>query len=93
MVNWLIAEHKSQGLFQMVAGTYELEQFWLFAISGKEGEEQARRLQTELSEQWIYACSGITCECPSLRRGLAASAPAPRGAREGGKYRRGGSRT
>ena len=40
MVNWLIAEHKSQGLFQMVAGTYELEQFWLFAISGKEAKSR-----------------------------------------------------
>ena len=27
----------------MVAGAHELEQFWLFAISGEEGQERARR--------------------------------------------------
>jgi LmbE family N-acetylglucosaminyl deacetylase len=49
VVNWVIAEHKSQGLFQMVSGAHELEQFWLFAISGKDGQERIRRLRTELS--------------------------------------------
>ncbi|HLH20004.1 MAG TPA: PIG-L family deacetylase [Bryobacteraceae bacterium] len=34
VVNWVIAEHKSQGLFQMDSGKYDLEQFWLFEVSG-----------------------------------------------------------
>ena len=37
VVNWVIAEHKSQGLFQMDAGRQELEQFWLFSVSGHSG--------------------------------------------------------
>ncbi len=34
VVNWVIAEHKSQGLFQTDCGKYDVEQFWAFAISG-----------------------------------------------------------
>jgi hypothetical protein len=32
-VSWVIAEHKSQGLFQNDYRKHELEQFWLCAIS------------------------------------------------------------
>jgi LmbE family N-acetylglucosaminyl deacetylase len=34
IVNWVIAEHKSQGLFQMDCGKHDLEEFWLFEVSG-----------------------------------------------------------
>ena len=34
VVNWVIAEHKSEGLFQKDSGVHELEQFWPFGISG-----------------------------------------------------------
>jgi N-acetylglucosamine malate deacetylase 2 len=34
IVNWVIAEHKSQGLFQTQFGADQLEQFWLFQTSG-----------------------------------------------------------
>jgi LmbE family N-acetylglucosaminyl deacetylase len=34
VVNWIIAEHKSQGLFQTDYGRHQTEQFWLFAIGG-----------------------------------------------------------
>lgn len=34
VVNWVIAEHKSQGLFQMEIGRRHFEYFWLFALSG-----------------------------------------------------------
>jgi LmbE family N-acetylglucosaminyl deacetylase len=48
IVNWVIAEHKSQGLFQMDAGRHDLEQFWLFEVSGKEAAERAHALEDEL---------------------------------------------
>lgn len=31
VVNWVIAEHKSQGLFQRDCGRHELEEFWVLA--------------------------------------------------------------
>jgi N-acetylglucosamine malate deacetylase 2 len=34
-VNWVIAEHKSQGLFQMEFGRKTHESFWLFEVSAK----------------------------------------------------------
>jgi LmbE family N-acetylglucosaminyl deacetylase len=36
VVNWVIAEHKSQGLFQNDAGKNRFERFWLFRIGGRE---------------------------------------------------------
>ena len=36
VVNWFIAEHKSQGLFQTDSGKHQLEQFWLFEASGRD---------------------------------------------------------
>jgi LmbE family N-acetylglucosaminyl deacetylase len=47
VVNWVIAEHKSQGLFQTDYGRYDVESFWLFALSG----EQARGRTAQLGEQ------------------------------------------
>jgi hypothetical protein len=34
VVSWVIAEHKSQGLFQSEYEQHELEEFWRFAVSG-----------------------------------------------------------
>jgi LmbE family N-acetylglucosaminyl deacetylase len=50
VVNWVIAEHKSQGLFQNEYGRHEIEQFWLFEASGKDAAERLPRLQTLLRE-------------------------------------------
>jgi LmbE family N-acetylglucosaminyl deacetylase len=47
VVNWVIAEHKSQGLFQTDYGRHDVERFWLFALSG----EQARGRTAQLGEQ------------------------------------------
>jgi LmbE family N-acetylglucosaminyl deacetylase len=48
VVNWLIAEHKSQGLFQNDSNKHEFEQFWLFAASGEDALERLSQLQTLL---------------------------------------------
>jgi LmbE family N-acetylglucosaminyl deacetylase len=48
VVNWFIAEHKSQGLFQTDSGKHQLEEFWLFAASGSGAESRARSLAAEL---------------------------------------------
>jgi LmbE family N-acetylglucosaminyl deacetylase len=47
VVNWVIAEHKSQGLFQTDYGRHDVERFWLFRVSG----EEARSRTAQLSEQ------------------------------------------
>jgi hypothetical protein len=44
--NWLIAEHKSQGLFQNDYGRHRYEQFWLFAVSGESALRQLSEFQT-----------------------------------------------
>jgi hypothetical protein len=48
VVNWVIAEHKSQGLFQKDVGVHELEQFWLFRISGDGAAQRAEELSAAL---------------------------------------------
>ena len=48
VVNWFIAEHKSQGLFQTDSGKHQLEQFWLFEASGRDAESRARELAAQL---------------------------------------------
>ena len=49
VVNWFIAEHKSQGLFQTDSGKHQLEQFWLFEASGRDAERRAREFAASLS--------------------------------------------
>jgi N-acetylglucosamine malate deacetylase 2 len=49
VVNWMIAEHKSQGLFQMDAGRHDLERFWLFAVSGEDTVQRVSQLRGQLS--------------------------------------------
>jgi LmbE family N-acetylglucosaminyl deacetylase len=48
VVSWVIAEHKSQGLFQNDYGRHEFEQFWLFEASGKEPVERLPHLRAIL---------------------------------------------
>jgi LmbE family N-acetylglucosaminyl deacetylase len=50
VVNWVIAEHKSQGLFQNDYGREEYEQFWLFEASGRDAAHRLERLETLLRE-------------------------------------------
>jgi prenyltransferase beta subunit len=45
VVNWLIAEHKSQGLFQTDTGQDRFEQFWLFEAGSQEASGRLAELQ------------------------------------------------
>jgi N-acetylglucosamine malate deacetylase 2 len=49
VVNWVIAEHKSQGLFQTDAGKHEFERLWLFQVSGKDARARSEHLRAELT--------------------------------------------
>jgi len=51
VVNWVIAEHKSQGLFQTDAGKHEFERLWLFQVSGKDARARSEHLRAELMGQ------------------------------------------
>jgi LmbE family N-acetylglucosaminyl deacetylase len=42
VVNWVIAEHKSQGLFQTMVNHDRFENFWLFTGSGKSSIQKIR---------------------------------------------------
>lgn len=53
VVNWVIAEHKSQGLFQMDAGRHELEDFWLFQ-GGSEGFDLLDELRNKLGAPMLH---------------------------------------
>jgi N-acetylglucosamine malate deacetylase 2 len=48
VVNWVIAEHKSQGLFQNDAGKNQFEHFWLFQVSGPSAPSRLERLRQQL---------------------------------------------
>jgi LmbE family N-acetylglucosaminyl deacetylase len=49
VVNWAIAEHKSQGLFQTESNHHEEERFYLFAESGPTALRDTERLFRQLS--------------------------------------------
>jgi N-acetylglucosamine malate deacetylase 2 len=44
VVDWVIAEHKSQGLFQTKCGHDRFEDFWVFALSGDSSLSRTRAL-------------------------------------------------
>jgi LmbE family N-acetylglucosaminyl deacetylase len=44
VVNWLIAEHKSQGTMQLLMNTGDVERFWYFAANGPARFEEAAAL-------------------------------------------------
>jgi LmbE family N-acetylglucosaminyl deacetylase len=48
VVNWFIAEHKSQGLFQTDSGKHQYEQFWVFEASGSGADARAHDLAGHL---------------------------------------------
>jgi len=48
IVNWLIAEHKSQGAMQLAMGKGQFEQFWNYALNGKSGVEKILELAESL---------------------------------------------
>jgi LmbE family N-acetylglucosaminyl deacetylase len=50
IANWVIAAHKSQGLFQMDAGRHDIERFWRFEASGGHSEEMASKLFDQLQQ-------------------------------------------
>jgi LmbE family N-acetylglucosaminyl deacetylase len=49
VVNWVIAEHKSQGLFQTTIGQDRYESFWVFRVSSESANEKATALFSRLS--------------------------------------------
>lgn len=51
VVNWVIAEHKSQGLFQTETGKHDREQFWIFDLSGAAAVRTADRVFGRLTPQ------------------------------------------
>ena len=57
VVNWVIAEHKSQGLFQMDSGKHELEEFWLFTVSGEDAARRVEDLRRQLSAPVTHTAS------------------------------------
>lgn len=44
IVNWEIAEHKSQGTMQLAMNMGDYEQFWYFALNGREGLARTKAL-------------------------------------------------
>jgi LmbE family N-acetylglucosaminyl deacetylase len=50
VVNWTIAEHKTQGMFQMEFGRRTTELYWLFEVSGYQGMVRWNSLAYRLSE-------------------------------------------
>ncbi len=48
VVNWVIAEHKSQGLFQSEGQKHDAERFWLFAVSGEGAPGRTEQLAQRL---------------------------------------------
>jgi N-acetylglucosamine malate deacetylase 2 len=50
VVNWTIAEHKTQGMFQMEFSRRTKELYWLFEVSGNQGTVRWNSLAHRLSE-------------------------------------------
>ena len=59
VVNWFIAEHKSQGLFQTDSGKHQWEQFWLFAASGSDAASRVRSLAAQLTPAAQQVAAGL----------------------------------
>jgi LmbE family N-acetylglucosaminyl deacetylase len=50
IVNWEIAEHKSQGTMQLAMNQGDYENFWLFAINGEGADAKCKQLFEELKK-------------------------------------------
>ena len=61
IANWVIAEHKSQGLFQTDYGRHDAEHFWAFAVTPRAGERAA-----ELARRVLRTNSSVASPCSSL---------------------------
>jgi LmbE family N-acetylglucosaminyl deacetylase len=55
IVHWVIAEHKSQGMFQMEYGRHTHEHFWQFTSGGKRWESIWQPLMEPFAEQQRFA--------------------------------------
>jgi LmbE family N-acetylglucosaminyl deacetylase len=55
VVNWVIAEHKSQGLFQTDCNKRDFETFWTYAASGPHAVERSAELATTLEQRHARA--------------------------------------
>jgi N-acetylglucosamine malate deacetylase 2 len=51
IVDWVIAEHKSQGLFQTKCGQDRFENFWVFAVSGDSAAARIAGIFERISRQ------------------------------------------
>ena len=49
IVNWLIAEHKTQGTMQLLVNLGEIERFWVFEANGLDAREKTEALFLRLS--------------------------------------------
>lgn len=49
VVDWAIAEHKTQGVMQLRQGAIELERYWYFALNSEAGLERTRALFERLA--------------------------------------------
>jgi len=50
VVDWVIAEHKSQGLFQTKCGQDRYENFWVFALGGNDALSRAESFFEKISD-------------------------------------------
>jgi N-acetylglucosamine malate deacetylase 2 len=51
VVDWVIAEHKSQGLFQSKSRQDRFENFWIFSVNGKGASIAAQSLFATISQE------------------------------------------
>jgi LmbE family N-acetylglucosaminyl deacetylase len=49
VVDWVIAEHKSQGLFQTTYGQNRFENFWVFSIGGSSSNKKTSTIIEEIA--------------------------------------------
>ena len=54
VVNWVIAEHKSQGTMQLLMNGGDVEQYWYFDINGAEKYKQTARFFKRINRAKIY---------------------------------------
>lgn len=58
VVNWLIAEHKSQGTMQLLMNAGDVERFWYFEANGPERLPETRGLFERLGEPVVATTNG-----------------------------------
>jgi len=54
VVNWVIAEHKSQGTMQLLMNRGDVEQYWYFSLNGAEKYQKAVDFFKAINEAKIY---------------------------------------